>query len=44
MGPSFQSSFLSFCLEGKMDGYFLPVNAVRIVWREGGGSRGEAGQ
>jgi len=27
------SFFLSVCLEGRTDGSFLPVNAVRAVWR-----------
>jgi hypothetical protein len=27
------SFFLSVCLEGRTDGSFLPVNAVRTIWR-----------
>jgi hypothetical protein len=27
------SFFLSICLEGRTDGSFLPINAVRAVWR-----------
>ncbi len=31
---------LSFCLEGRTDGSFLPVNAVRAVWSLEVGGRG----
>ncbi len=41
--PSLMNVFLYVCMGGRTDGYFLPVNAVKAVWK-GVGCRGGPGQ